>query len=207
MGQGTFTGLAQIAAEELEISMEQIRVVHASTASGNIDGFSTGGSTSISSLWQPLRELAATMREMLRNEAAGKLGLAASSLSIANGVISSGNKSITYAEVAKDVTDWDIPDTPELKDVKNFKYVGQPIARVDLKEKVFGAPIFGMDASLPEMLYGAVVRPTVIGASFVDADTSEAENMPGVVRIIKEEDFVGVVAAVTSRGGIGEKCN
>ena len=55
MGQGTFTGLAQIAADELEVAIERIKVVHAATASGNIDGFSTGGSTSISSLWMPLR--------------------------------------------------------------------------------------------------------------------------------------------------------
>ena len=65
MGQGTFTGLAQMAADELEVSIERINVVHAATATGNIDGMSTGGSTSVASLWQPLRELAATMREMI----------------------------------------------------------------------------------------------------------------------------------------------
>ena len=66
MGQGTFTGLAQIAADELEVDVNQIKIVHAATSTGNIDGLSTGGSTSISGLWQPLRELAATMREMLK---------------------------------------------------------------------------------------------------------------------------------------------
>jgi len=70
MGQGVFTGLAQIAADELEIGIEQIKVVHASTELGNIDPFATGGSTSINSLWQPLRELAATMRVMLINAGA-----------------------------------------------------------------------------------------------------------------------------------------
>ena len=194
MGQGTFTGLAQIAADELEVSMEQMKVVHANSASGNMDGFATGGSTSISALWNPLRELAATMREMIKNEAASKMGVASSDLSIIDGVISGGGKTMTYAEAVKDVVEWDVPVIPALKDLKEYKFIGKPIARVDLKDKVFGAPIFGMDATLPDMLYGAVVRPNAIGAKYIGADISKAESMPGVIKIVKEKDFVGVVA-------------
>ncbi|TMM59090.1 xanthine dehydrogenase family protein molybdopterin-binding subunit [Maribacter algarum] len=194
MGQGTFTGLAQMAADELEVSMEQMLVVHANSASGNMDGFATGGSTSISTLWVPLRELAATMREMIRNEAAVKMGISAENLSISNGVFSSDRKTMTYAEAVKDVTEWEIPDTPALKDIKAYKFIGKPIPRVDLKDKVFGTPMYGMDATMPDMLYGAVVRPTKIGAKFIDADTLKAESMPGVVKIVKEKDFVGVIA-------------
>ncbi|MFK8165506.1 MAG: molybdopterin cofactor-binding domain-containing protein [Lewinella sp.] len=194
MGQGSFTGLAQIAAEELEVGIEQIKVVHASTSTGNIDGFSTGGSNSISSLWLPLREIAATMRVMLIGAAANQLGVAASSLVALNGVISGGGKSITYGEVVQQVTEWDIPDVPPLKDVTTYKIVGKPIARLDLEDKVLGAPIFGMDATMPGMLYGAVVRPSSVGATFLGADISGAEGMPGVVKVILEDDFVGVVA-------------
>ena len=194
MGQGTFTGLAQIAADELEVDISQIKVVHAPTSSGNIDGLSTGGSTSINSLWQPLRELAATMREMLKNEAAKMLGTTAAELTVKDGVISGNGKSLTYGDVAKEVQEWDIPDVPPLKDIKTYKYVGKPVPRVDLRDKVMGAPIFGMDATMPGMLYGAVVRPSSIGAKYVSADTSEAEKMPGVVKIVKEADFVGVIA-------------
>jgi isoquinoline 1-oxidoreductase beta subunit len=194
MGQGTFTGLAQIAADELEVSMAQMNVVHASSVSGNIDGFATGGSTSISSLWIPLRELAATMREMIKGEAAKRLEVPFSNLSIKDGVISGGGKTMSYAEVVKDVTDWKIPDAPVLKEMKDYKFVGKPITRVDLNDKVYGTPLFGMDASMPDMLYGAVVRPSSIGATFVSADTSKAEKMPGVVKVVKELDFVGVVA-------------
>jgi isoquinoline 1-oxidoreductase beta subunit len=194
MGQGTFTGLAQMAADELEVSMEQMQVVHANSISGNMDGFATGGSTSISTLWVPLRELAATMREMIRNEAAIKMGVSGDELQISNGVFSSDAKTMTYAEAVKDVSEWEIPDTPKLKDFKEYKFIGKPIARVDLKDKVFGTPMYGMDATLPNMLYGAVVRPSAIGAKFIDADISKAENMPGVVKIVKEKDFVGVVA-------------
>ena len=194
MGQGVFTGLAQIAAEELEIGIEQMKVIHASTDSGNVDAFATGGSTSINSLWRPLRELAATMRVMLINAAAQQLGVAASSLSALNGVISGGGKSITYGEVAAAVSEWDIPDTPELKDPGKFRHIGKPTPRVDLMDKVTGAPIYGMDATMPGMLFGSVVRPDGLDSKFTDVDISAAEVMPGVVKVIVEDDFVGVVA-------------
>ena len=194
MGQGTFTGLAQIAADELGVKFAQMRVVHATTATGNIDGISTGGSTSISGLWQPLRELAAIMREMLKIEAARKMGVEVSELTVNEGMIITGDQSMTFAEVAEGVQDWEIPEAPELKDVSNYQYVGKPLARIDLEDKVFGEPVFGMDAELPDMLYGAVVRPNIVGASFVSADTSQAKNMPGVVALVEEDDFIGVVA-------------
>ncbi len=194
MGQGVFTGLAQIAADELEVDVEQMKVVHAPTATGNIDGTMTGGSTSVSSLWQPLRELAATMREMLKQEAAKQLGVDAASLGVSKGVITSGSQSLTYGEVVKAVKEWTVPKTPKLKAMKDYKFVGKPVARVDLKEKVLGAPMFGMDVSMPDMLYGDVVRPSFIDAEFISADVSEAEKMPGVVKVVVEKDFVGVVA-------------
>lgn len=76
---------------------------------------STGGSLSVGGLWQPLRKLSATMREMLKIEAAKKLGTDVSSLSTKEGIISGSGKTMTYAEAANDITEWDIPDTPELK--------------------------------------------------------------------------------------------
>jgi isoquinoline 1-oxidoreductase beta subunit len=194
MGQGVFTGLAQIAADELEVGIEQIRVVHASTATGNIDQFGTGSSTSISGLWTPLRELAATMRVMLTKAAAKQMGVAAAGLTALNGIVSDGTNSLTYGEIAAGVTEWDIPDTPPLKAVADYKYVGQPTPRVDLLDKVTGAPIYGFDAELEGMLYGAVVRPAGLDNEFVSADASAAEGMPGVVAVVIEKDFAGVVA-------------
>jgi len=194
MGQGTFTGLAQIAADELEVDMGQISVVHAASASGNMDSFATGGSTSIMGLWQPLRELAATMREILKNQVAKTMGGATEDMMVSKGVISIGDKSFTYAEIAAQTTSWEVPDTPALKEVSEYQFVGKPIPRVDLEDKVYGAPIFGMDAEMPNMLYGAVVRPDKIGAIFKSANTTKAAGMPGVVAIVEEDDFVGVVA-------------
>jgi len=194
MGQGTFTGLAQMAADELDVDINQLKVVHASTKTGPIDSFATGGSTSINQLWVPLRELAATMREMLKGEAAKLLGVAVAGLSVKDGVISDGQKSITYGEVVKEVKEWNLPDTPKLRDIKEYRYVGKPVPRVDLKAKVFGEPIFGIDAQMPGMLYGAIARPSQVDATFVRADTEKASKMPGVVKVVVEKDFVGVVA-------------
>ena len=194
MGQGTFTGLAQIAADELDLNIGQIDIVHAQSKTGNIDQLSTGGSTSIAGLYTPLRELAATLKQMLVNEAAKKMEVDASSLSVAEGKISGGGKSLTYGETVEGVEEWTVPEEVQLKDRKDFKYIGNPVSRVDLEDKVFGEPIFGMDATLPDMVYGSILRPTKIGAKFKSADTSRAESMPGVIKVVKEDDFVGVVA-------------
>lgn len=194
MGQGTFTGLAQIAADELDVNVSQIQVVHAETLSGNVDTFATGGSTSISSLWTPLREIAATMREMVKNEAARQLGVSIDDISTGNGIVTDGKDSFTYGEIVAKVAEWEEVGTPALKDIGEYKFVGKPVPRVDLEAKVKGDPIFGMDAEMPGMLYGAVLRPSMIDAKLTNADTSSAEAMPGVVMIVKEEDFVGVIA-------------
>ncbi|NKI30903.1 xanthine dehydrogenase family protein molybdopterin-binding subunit [Croceivirga thetidis] len=194
MGQGSFTSFAQMAADELEIPMRMLKVIHAATSTGNLDGVSTGGSTSVSGLWQPLRVLAATMREMIRTVAANKLGVDIGDVEINEGSASANGTSLTYAEVAEGVTEWPEIDEPTLKNVKDYKFVGKPIPRIDLDDKVYGSPIFGMDADMEGMLYGAVVRPDKIGAKFIGADTTKAEAMPGVVKVIEEDDFVGVVA-------------
>jgi isoquinoline 1-oxidoreductase beta subunit len=146
MGQGVFTGLAQIAADELDVDISQIEVVGAATDTGVIDQMSTGGSLSIASLWLPLREMAATMREFLKREAARKMGLAASELTTSGGTVAGGEKTMTYAEIAAGITEWELPDTPPLRNTDSYKLVGKPVKRVDLAPKVFGDPIFGMDA-------------------------------------------------------------
>lgn len=194
MGQGTFTGMAQIAADELEVDVARIDVLHASSERGNLDFMSTGGSLSIAGLWMPLRELAATMREMLRIEAARQMGVEASALRIDDGTFCHGTDTKTYGEVAASMDVWEVPDTPALKDVSSYRFVGQPVKRVDLEAKVFGDAIFGMDASADDMVYGAVLRPRLVGATLAGADTAAASVMPGVIQVLVEEDFVGVVA-------------
>lgn len=194
MGQGSFTSFAQMIADEMDLNIDQITVIGAATKTGVVDAMSTGGSLSVGGLWQPLRELSATMREMLKIEAAKKLGIDVSSLSTKEGIISGGGKTMTYAEVANDITEWNIPDTPELKPMKDYKFIGKPVKRIDLNAKVFGDPIFGLDAEMPDMLHAAIIRPSVVGAKFKSADTTKAEKMPGVVKVVLMDDWVGVIA-------------
>ncbi len=194
MGQGTFTSLAQMVADELDVSMEQIIVKAAATSTGVVDGMSTGGSLSVASLWQPLREMAATVRELVKREASTKLGVDIASITTKEGMVSGGGKSMTFAEVVSNIKDLKLPSTPELRPTSSYKFIGKPIKRIDLKPKVVGDPIFGMDAEMPDMLHASVIRPEHVGAKFKSADTSQAEKMPGVVKIVKKEDWVGVIA-------------
>lgn len=194
MGQGTFTGFAQIIADELDVDINQIIVKAAETKTGIIDGMSTGGSLSVAQLFQPLREMAATMREMIKAEAAKKMGVDIASLASASGKITGGGKTMTYAEAAEGVTEWKVPKTPQLRAVKDYKFVGKPVKRIDLKAKVVGDPIFGMDAEMPDMLHATVIRPIHVGGSIKSADISAAEKMPGVVKVVKKEGWIGIIA-------------
>lgn len=194
MGQGTFTGFAQIVADELDVNVDQIEVIAAATSTGIVDGLSTGGSLSVGGLWKPLREMAATMREMIKIQASKDFGVEVSSLQTSAGVVTDGEKSVTYAEVASGVTEWEVPPTPELRTVKQYRNVGQPIPRIDLEAKVFGEPIFGLDAEVPGMLHTAIVRPEHIGAKLKSVDSKAAEQMPGVMHIVQRDDWIAVVA-------------
>ncbi|MEO0322445.1 MAG: molybdopterin cofactor-binding domain-containing protein [Myxococcota bacterium] len=205
MGQGSFTSFAQMAADELEVELDRVEVVHAATATGVVDGMSTGGSLSVAGLWMPLRTLAATLRATLVAEAARTAplinsGAAPDSIeAVVNGVVSYAQSGVskTYGELAASLSArgaWELAETPPLKPISDCRFIGKPIPRVDLQAKVFGEPIFGMDASAEGMLHGSIVRSERIGATLVSADTSAAEGMPGVVKVVREDDFVGVVA-------------
>lgn len=195
MGQGIHTALAQIAAEELSFDWQKIKVVTASTKHGPNDPRSTGGSDSITSLWDTLRILAAEMREMLVENAATILAVPPDSLSVHNGIISGNGKSITFGEVVQKATKWDIVNKePILKSKTTYQYIGKSLPRVDIEAKIKGTAVFGIDGSFPDCLYGAIVFPSVLEATFVSADISKAEKMPEVVKVVVEKDFVGVVA-------------
>lgn len=199
MGQGTFTSLAQMVADEMDADFNKIIVKGAETATGIIDAMSTGGSLSVAQLWQPLREMAATMREMLKIQAANKWNVDANSLTTEGSIISGNGKSMTFAEAAANVSDWKMPDTPTLRSRDKYKYIGKPVNRIDLDDKIFGSPIFGLDAEMPNMVFAAITRPEYVGAKFISADTSQAENMPGVIKVVQKDDWVGVVANTFSQ--------
>jgi isoquinoline 1-oxidoreductase beta subunit len=203
MGQGIHTALAQIGAEELEVAWEQLEVQHASTsqADGNYRG--TSGSMSVTTLYDPLRQAAATLREMLRAEAARVLNQPAEALVARDGGFElAGDPQIrvTYGElVARDVA-WQVPeeDVP-LKPPSEYKFIGQSLPRYDLPGKVTGEAIFSYDARAEGALYGAAVHRPTIEAEMLSARPGEAAGMPGVVRVVIEDGFAGVVAESRSQ--------
>ncbi len=195
MGQGIHTSLKQIAAEELGAAWDQLKVVQASTMRGPLDSFGTGGSSSVPTMYPTLREAGASMREMLRIKAAEKLGVAAADVSIDEGVATANGKSLTYGEIVAGVTEWaELEETPVLKPISEFKYIGKSIERIDFEDKLTGRAVYGLDARVDGMLYGAVVRPRQIGATLASVDTSAAAQVDGVVDIVEDGDFVAVVA-------------
>jgi isoquinoline 1-oxidoreductase subunit beta len=197
MGQGIFTGFAMLAAEELDVTLEQITVVHGTTANGAADLAGTGGSSSTSSLYKNIREVAATMRETLKLAASKVWNVDPSVIETKDGVLSANGKTMTYAELAVQTSAkaWKAAKTPALRPESQFKYVGTVQKRVDLNEKVTGSPIYAIDVNLPNMVYGSVLYCPYIGGSLKKADVSEAKNAPNVLKVVEHKDWIGVVAS------------
>ncbi|MEM7126096.1 MAG: molybdopterin cofactor-binding domain-containing protein [Chloroflexota bacterium] len=201
MGQGVHTSLAQIGIEELGIGWEDLDVVQASTLQGPADANGTGGSWSVSTLYNPLREAAATLRLMLANAAAADMGVSPDEIEIeARALVlrSDPSQSIPLADIAAKVDLWDVPDdlALNLKPQSEFEFIGQSFPRNDILAKVTGEAIYGYDMRLEGMLYGAIARPPTLEAIMKAAWPMNAREMPGVVEIVIDVDanFAGVVA-------------
>jgi isoquinoline 1-oxidoreductase beta subunit len=148
-------------------------------------------------MYEPLRQAAAIVREALRTEAARELGVAAGTLTVKGGVFSTDDskKTISYGELAARIKTVALPETPpELKEVEEFQIIGKSVPRVDLKGKILGKALYGYDVRLPGMLYGAVARPKQFGAKLVRAAEGDAASQPGVVKVVIDGDFAGIVA-------------
>lgn len=194
MGQGILIGLAMMAAEELEVPLDQIKVEHASTTNGSTDGLGTGGSTSTLSLYKPLREVAATMREMLKTAAAKQWNVKIESITAQNGTLTSGKHTAKYAEIAATTKEWEIPKTPELKPKSAFKYIGTEQKRYDLKSKVMATAKYTIDSQLPDMLHALTLECPYFEGKIKTIDTSKAETSANVVKVVREGELVAVVA-------------
>jgi isoquinoline 1-oxidoreductase beta subunit len=198
MGQGIHTALAQIAAEELEAPWERLEVLHASTSQADDNFRGTSGSMSVTTLYDPLRQAAATLRETLRAEAARVLGQPAEALVAHDGGFEAGGDAttrVTYGELMAGTTEWQVPqEEVPLKPANECRFIGQSLPRVDLPTKITGEAIFGYDARAEGMLYGAAVHRPTIEAKLRSARPGQAEGMPGVVQVVIEDDFAGVVA-------------
>ncbi len=205
MGQGIFTGFRLIAAEELDVRPEQIKVVHGSTSNSGIDMLGTGGSNTTYSLFNPILEVSATMREMLKLAAAKKWGVEVSTITTEMGTLKSGSNSIKYSELVAEVEEWELPDTPELRPKSGYKYVGKEVKRADLEEKVMGQSIFGIDQEIEGMKYAMVVYSPYIDGKIKSVDTSPAEKVSGVEKIINEDGLIAVVARTRYAAEMGRR--
>lgn len=194
MGQGIFTGLAMLVAEELDMDMQQIKVIHASTQNGAADFAGTGGSSTTTSLYVDLREMAATLRETIKQAASKQLNIPTDQLITKSGKVIYANGEMTYSEIALKSPDWKIAKTPELRPEKEFKIIGTSQKRVDLEDKVLGKPIYGIDVDLPEMVYGQIVYSPFLGGKMGKVDTKEAQKVKGVLTIHQDKEWIGVVA-------------
>lgn len=196
MGQGIYTGFTMLVAEELDVRLDQIKTVPATSHAGAYDKASTGGSFSTATLYDPIREVAATMREMLVTAAALILGTGKDSLKTKEGAVFNGRESLTYHEIAQKTSDWKIPKKPpKLKSVSEFKVIGTEVKRIDLKPKVMGDPIYSIDTEMDDLLYAVTLSSPYFNGTLKSVDLSDAEIHPGVVKVINQEGLVAVVAS------------
>ncbi len=198
MGQGVYTSLPMLIAEELGVDINKVKVATAPANAAYVNGLLgaqiTGGSTAIRDAWEKLRIGGAQVRTMLVQAAANKWGVSASSLTAANGVVSGGGKSATYGELAAAAASVPVPKDVKLKDPSEFKIVGKALPRLDIPNKVNGKAEFGIDAKVPGMVYASVEQTPVIGGKPKSFDASKAKAMPGVIDVVQIADGVAVVA-------------
>ncbi|MDI4233592.1 molybdopterin-dependent oxidoreductase [Bradyrhizobium sp. Arg237L] len=195
LGQGFKTAFQQIAAEQLDVPFETIHVVTADTQLTANEGY-TAGSHSMQDSGTAILNAAAQVRELLVAEAARRLGLAGESLKTDNGaVVAPDGRRITYGElVAADMLHVQAQPQSKLKDPATFKIMGHAVPRVDIPAKVTGAEAYVQDMRLPGMVHARVVRPPSYGAQLVECDGSAVEKLPGVVKVVRDGNFLAVVA-------------
>ena len=195
LGQGFKTAFQQIAAEELDVPFASLKVVTADTRLTANEGY-TSGSNSTKDSGTAIQNAAAQVRALLIAEAATRLDLPVESLRTENGaVIAPDGRRLTYGElVAADMLHVQAQPKSKLKDPATFKVMGQSVPRVDIPAKVTGGAAYVQDMRLPGMVHARVVRPPSYGAQLTECDTSAVEKLPGVVKVVRDGNFLAVVA-------------
>lgn len=194
LGTGVRTGFMQIAAEELDVAMERIRVIEGDTALTPDQG-PTYGSLSIQNGGVALRQAAATARQALLARAAERLRAPPAALRVENGTVIGASGRVTYAElVGGRALEMKVDANAPIKPPEARRIVGRSVPRVDIPGKVFGRFEYVHDFKLPGMLHGRPVRPPAMGAVAQAVDEASIRQIPGVVRVVHQGAFVGVVA-------------
>jgi nicotinate dehydrogenase subunit B len=208
IGTGTVTALAQIVAEELDVSVNRIKMASGDTTK-SVEQGSTVGSRSIERAGPQFRQAAAAARQELLKLAAARLSATADQLTVKDGVVSvvgNASKKVSYGQliggkqfnvrITATGTGWDMKVAPEVKakDPKDYKVVGTSVKRFELPAKVTGEHVYAHDVRVPGMLHGRVVRPPVINTAPERIDEDSVKQIPGFVKVVREGSFVGVVA-------------
>jgi isoquinoline 1-oxidoreductase beta subunit len=206
MGQGTLTGLAQLVAEELECDWAKVTTEYPTPgqnlARGRVWGnMSTGGSRGIRDSHEYVRKGGAAARMVLIQAAANAWGVPAAQCTAARSIIThtTTGRTTTYGAVAEAAGRLPAPaaaDVP-LKNPADWKLIGQPVARLDTAAKVNGSQIYGMDLKLPGMLNASIRACPVFGGKVASVDSTAAERMPGVKRVLRVGDNAVAVVADT----------
>ncbi|MBR0713008.1 molybdopterin cofactor-binding domain-containing protein [Bradyrhizobium liaoningense] len=195
IGQGIVTALAQIAADELDVDISRIEMIRASTAASPNEGV-TSGSLSIQQSGRALRQVCAEVRQIFVATAANRLGVDQSALGIEDGtILGPGNVRTSYWELASDVSlDRDATASVAAKPIAARSVAGHSVQRIDIPDKVFARPRFIHDSPLAGMLHGRVLRPEISGAKLVALDEEAARRVAGLVAIVRDGSFAGVVS-------------
>jgi CO/xanthine dehydrogenase Mo-binding subunit len=191
LGQGVLTALAQIVAEELDVAPSRVVMVPAATDASPDESY-TAGSLSVQHSGTALRAACAQARALFLGEAARRLGVPAERLTVEDGVI---DGRLSYAELAGAVSlDVDVDAGAAAKAPDGYRVVGRTLPRLDVPDKVAGRPRFVHDLRPDGMLFGRVLRPPSRGAVLRTVDDSAARAVPGVVAVVRDGAFLGVVA-------------
>ncbi|MFL6792329.1 MAG: molybdopterin cofactor-binding domain-containing protein [Bradyrhizobium sp.] len=195
LGQGFKTAFQQIAAEELDVPFESLNVITADTKLTANEGY-TAGSNSAKDSGTAIQNAAAQVRELLVGEAAKRFDLPVENLRTENGaVIAPDGRGLSYGElVATDMLHVQAQPKSRLKNPATFRVLGQPVPRVDIPAKVTGGAAYVQDMRLPGMVHARVVRPPSYGAQLAECDVSVVEKLPGVIKVVRDGNFLAVVA-------------
>jgi len=200
MGQGIYTAVAMILAEELDADFAQVALQHAPPsdklyANPLLGLQATGGSTSVRAFWLPLRKAGAGARAMLVQAAAQQWQVEPASCTAANGQVihAASDRKLAYGALAEAAGKLSPPGDVPLKDPKNFTLVGKPLKRLDTPDKTNGKVVYGIDAMLPGMKFATLAQCPVFGGKVGKVDDSAAKKIPVVQKVVVLDDLVAVV--------------
>lgn len=198
MGQGVRTSFPMIVAEEMDIDLARVRIEQA-TPGPDYQRLGTGGSSSIMSMWRPLRIAGSAARLMLISAAARKWNVEASTLVTAEGSVlhPPSNRSIQYGELTAIASTLPVPENPALKDPKSYRIVGRPQKKIDGLDVVTGRARYGLDVRVPGMQFAVIARAPQLGSKLESFDATEAKKVPGVTHVYAVPSGVAVVATNT----------